>query len=101
LIDLGVVIKIPEGFHALLMPRSSTFKTWRILQSNGIGLIDEDFMGIEDVWKFPAYYVGDQEYRIPAGTRIAQFFLQKRYDFIKCAYEPDVVSRGGHGSSGL
>lgn len=38
LIDLGVSIALPEGYEAILAPRSSTFKNWGIIQTNGIGM---------------------------------------------------------------
>ena len=40
LISLGVSMKLPEGYEAHVVPRSSTFKTWGILQANSVGIID-------------------------------------------------------------
>ena len=37
LISLGVSMKLPDGYEAHLAPRSSTFKTWGIIQTNSIG----------------------------------------------------------------
>ena len=41
LVPLGMAIKLPEGYEAILAPRSSTFKTWGVIQTNSIGIIDE------------------------------------------------------------
>ena len=37
LIRLGVAIELPKGYEALVVPRSSTFKNFGILQTNSIG----------------------------------------------------------------
>lgn len=41
LIDLGVSVKLPEGYEMITAPRSSTFKNYGLIQSNGIGVVDE------------------------------------------------------------
>jgi dUTP pyrophosphatase len=38
LIKLGVAMELPQGYEAHLAPRSSTFKTWGIIQTNSIGM---------------------------------------------------------------
>lgn len=116
LVNLGVVIKPPEGFHSLLIPRSSTFKKYRILQANSLGLIDSNFSGKEDVWHFPILFqpqlfIQDNtssnsvsmryniKETIPPGTRLCQFFLQPYYRFETYKYNPSEKSRGGFGST--
>lgn len=74
LIDLGVAMQLPEGFEAILAPRSSTFKKYGILQTNCIGIIDESYCGDEDIWKMPV--LATRNITIPKGTRIAQFRIQ-------------------------
>lgn len=74
LLDLGVVIELPEGFEALLLPRSSTFRKYGILQSNSEGVIDEVFCGPNDIWKMPV--MATRNVTIPKGTPIAQFRIQ-------------------------
>lgn len=74
LIDLGVAMQLPEGFEAILAPRSSTFKKYGILQTNGIGIIDESYCGDEDIWKMPV--LATRNITLPKGTRIAQFRIQ-------------------------
>ena len=110
LIDLGVVIQIPEGYHALVMPRSSTFRKYGILQANSVGLIDNDYCGPGDYWRFSAY--GERsalnledgffsEIVIPKGTRIAQFVIHKTNVIDSVVeFEPSGESRGSFGSTG-
>lgn len=102
LVDLGVVIKIPEGYHAILMPRSSTFQKYRLLQANSIGLIDNSYCGKRDVWKLATYWIGEDGIEVlRPGTRIAQFFLQKIETFEVDTFTPEDKSRGGYGSTGV
>ncbi len=71
LIDLGFVMELPQGFEALVAPRSSTFKHFGILMTNTIGVIDTNYKGDNDYWKFLAYATRDVI--IPKNTRIAHF----------------------------
>lgn len=100
LISLGVSMEIPEGYEALVAPRSSTPKNFGIICANSIGIIDNSYCGDNDIWKFPAYAIRDTH--IESGDRICQFRLIKN--------QPDVTftpvihlgneSRGGIGSTG-
>ena len=38
LISLGVSMELPKGYEAHIVPRSSTFKTWGIIQTNSMGI---------------------------------------------------------------
>ena len=71
MISLGVAIKLPEGYEAHVVPRSSTYKNFGILQTNSMGIIDESYGGNDDVWHFPAYATRDTE--IHVNDRICQF----------------------------
>lgn len=101
IIPLGVSMKLPEGFEAHVLPRSSTFKRWGILMANSMGIIDNSFSGDNDVWGFPAYATRDTI--IEAGDRICQFRLMPKMTPVKfCSVDhlegPD---RGGFGSTGV
>lgn len=61
LINLGVSIKLPDGYKADLKPRSSTFKKYGIIQTNSVGLIDSSYSGKDDVWLLPAYLPMQQQ----------------------------------------
>ena len=61
LIPLGVAMKLPAGYEAHIVPRSSTFKNFGIIQTNHYGVIDETYCGDKDQWFFPAYALRDTE----------------------------------------
>lgn len=100
LIPLGVAMKLPDGYEAIIAPRSSTFKKWHILQTNSIGVVDSSFSSDEDEWKFPAYAVEDT--KISRGERICQFRIQQNMPTV----EFDIVeslggtARNAFGSTG-
>lgn len=101
LIPLGVAIELPDNFEAHVVPRSSTFKNFGIMQANSFGVIDNSYCGDNDQWMFPAIAFRDTE--IHAGDRICQFRIfenQPRLYFIKT----DTLGnkdRGGIGSTGV
>ena len=99
-IKLGVSIELPEGYEALLVPRSSTFKNWGIIQTNGIGIIDESYCGDDDVWMMPVY--ATREAIIEKGDRICQFRIIKHQPDIDIneVESLDNDNRGGFGTSG-
>lgn len=100
IISLGVSMKLPAGYEAHIVPRSSTFKRWHILQANSMGVIDNSYSGDDDVWGFPAYAVEDTI--INKGDRICQFRIMEKMDpvrFVETDHLSD-VSRGGFGSTG-
>lgn len=99
-ISLGVSIKLPHGYEALVIPRSSTFKHWGIIQTNHIGLIDNSYCGNDDVWMFPA--LATRDVLIEKNSRICQFRIQKKMDKLNfiTVDEMEDENRGGLGSSG-
>ena len=74
LIPLGVCMELPKGYEAIVIPRSSTFKKYGLIQTNSVGLIDNSYSSEKDEWKFPGLATKDTI--IPKGTRIAQFRIQ-------------------------
>lgn len=100
LISLGVSMKLPEGYEAHVVPRSSTFKNYGIIQTNHCGIIDESYCGTDDVWKFPAYALRDTV--IHKNDRICQFRIIEHQPTI-IFNETDKLhdeNRGGFGSTG-
>ena len=73
LIPLGVAMEMPVGTECHLLPRSSTFKKFGLMQTNSEGIIDRSFASDKDEWKLPV--VATRKVIIPKGTRIAQFRL--------------------------
>ena len=100
LISLGVSMKLPEGYEAHVVPRSSTFKKWGILQVNSTGIIDNSYCGDQDIWMYPALAMRDTT--IYEGDRICQFRIVKKQpeiEFIEVEKLED-ANRGGFGSTG-
>lgn len=101
LIELGVAMKLPAGFEAHIVPRSSTFKRWRIIQTNHMGVIDNSYSGPNDWWKFPAFNLSNEETVIHKGDRICQFrIMQRQRDIFFYTTQLTGEDRGGFGSTG-
>ena len=100
-INFGVSMKLPEGYDALIFPRSSTFKRYGILMTNSVGYIDNSYNGTDDYWKACVY--ATQDITIPKGTRCFQFRLIKKQPSIDFVQKDNLnsVNRGGFGSSGV
>lgn len=100
LIRLGVAIELPKGYEALVVPRSSTFKNFGILQTNSIGVIDESYCGDNDEWKYPALAMRDTVINI--NDRICQFRIIKHQEIFEFEEVDKLngVDRGGFGSTG-
>lgn len=99
LIPLGVGMKLPKGYEANIVPRSSTFKKYGIIQCNHYGVIDNSYCGDEDQWMFPAYATRDTH--IGFNDRICQFRINKKqpeFNFVIVDHLDD-NSRGGFGST--
>lgn len=74
LIPLGVAMALPPGFEAIMAPRSSTYKNYKVLQANSLGILDNSFCGNNDEWHFPALAI--EATMIPKGIRLCQFRIQ-------------------------
>jgi dUTP pyrophosphatase len=99
LIDLGVSVECPEGYWMQLVPRSSTFKKYGIIQTNSFGVIDTSYCGDNDIVMLPVY--ATRNTRIPKGERICQFRLVKDIPFnIVEVDKLEGPDRGGFGSTG-
>lgn len=101
LVNLGVAMALPEGYDAIVIPRSSTFKRYGIILVNSPGYIDNSYRGSDDYWFAPV--LATRDIYIPKGTRCFQFRLIEQQPSIK--FEPvDKLSdtnRGGCGSTGV
>ena len=100
LIKLGVSMQLPAGYEAVIVPRSSTYKNFGIIQTNHMGVVDETYCGDNDVWMMPALAMRDTV--IHVNDRICQFRIQKHQPQILFE-EVDVLGnadRGGIGSTG-
>lgn len=100
LIDLGVSIALPEGYEAHVVPRSSTYRTWGLLQTNSCGVIDNTYSGDGDVWMVPMLATRDTV--VEVGDRICQFRIMKNQPQIVFneVEHLDGTNRGGFGTTG-
>lgn len=100
LISLGVSMKLPEGCEAHVVPRSSTFKKWGVLQTNSMGVIDNSYCGENDIWRFPALAMRDTV--IEEGDRICQFRIVRKMEDVtfETVERMEDEDRGGFGSTG-
>ena len=100
LIPLGIAMELPKGYEAHVIPRSSTYKNFGVLQANSMGLIDESYCGDNDQWYFPALAMRDTV--IHVNDRICQFRLVRKMENV--TFVPvdrlEGTNRGGFGSSG-
>lgn len=99
LIHLGVAMQLPQGYEAHVVPRSSTYKNFGIIQTNHCGIIDNTYCGPNDWWYMPVYALRDTQ--IHKNDRICQFRIEKN--------QPQLIfeeaglqgtDRGGIGSTG-
>ena len=99
-ISLGVSMKLPEGYEAHVLPRSSTFKKWGIILVNSMGIIDESYCGNHDIWGFPALAMRNTT--IFKGDRICQFRIMPKMPEVQFVEVDDMEAddRGGFGSTG-
>lgn len=100
LIPLGVGMILPDGYEALVLPRSSTPSKFGIMCANSMGVIDNSYSGDADEWKFPAYAIRNTV--INKGDRICQFRIIRNQPRIKfeIVNHLNKISRGGIGSTG-
>lgn len=101
LIPLGVGMKLPDGYEANIVPRSSTYKHFKILQTNSFAVIDNSYSGDNDQWFYPVIAMEDTT--IKKNDRICQFRINKiqptvEFEEVEKLEDKD---RGGIGSTGV
>lgn len=100
MIPLGVGMKLPEGYEAHIVPRSSTYKNYGLIQTNHMGVVDESYCGDNDQWHMPVYALRDTVVHV--NDRICQFRIMEHqptivFEEVKRLEDTD---RGGFGSTG-
>lgn len=100
LIPLGIAVQLPKGYEAHIVPRSSTFKNFGIIQTNHMGVVDESYCGNNDQWHMPVYAVRDTE--IHVNDRICQFRIMEHQPALVFEEVEELTGadRGGFGSTG-
>lgn len=100
LIPLGIAMELPKGYEAHVVPRSSTYKNFGVIQTNHMGVIDETYCGDNDQWFMPVIAMRDTE--IHVNDRICQFRIMEHQPEL-IFEETEVLGhadRGGYGSTG-
>lgn len=100
IIPLGVSMELPKGYEAHIVPRSSTFKKWGIIQANHMGVVDNSYNGDNDVWGFAAIALRDTH--IYKNDRICQFRIMSIQEPVELEEVETLGNndRGGFGSTG-
>lgn len=104
MIHLGVAMKLPKGYEAHVVPRSSTYRRWGIIQTNGVGIIDESYCGDDDEWMMPVYATRNTQ--IKKNERVCQFRITKKMPALEIIPLTENESLGnknrcGFGSTGV
>ena len=100
LIPLGVAMELPKGYEAHIVPRSSTYKNFGLIQANHCGIVDGSYCGDNDMWRMPVIAMRDTT--IHVNDRICQFRIMKNQPRI-CFEQVDHLEgadRGGFVSTG-
>ena len=100
LVPLGVAMELPKGYEAHIVPRSSTYKNFGVIQANHCGVVDGSYCGDNDMWRMPVIAMRDTH--IHVNDRICQFRIMKN--------QPEILfeevehlegkDRGGFGTTG-
>ena len=100
LINLGVAMELPEGYEAHVVPRSSTYKNFKVIQTNHMGVIDHSYCGDNDIWRMPVIAMEDTV--IHKNDRVCQFRIEKVQPQIEFEEVETLgnADRGGIGSTG-
>ncbi len=100
LIPLGIAVRLPEGYEAYVVSRSSLYRNFGIIQANSFGIVDESYCGDNDEWFFPALALRDTAVHV--NDRICQFRIMKHQppvEFVVREHLSD-TDRGGFGTTG-
>ena len=77
MVPLGFALELPEGWEGHLAPRSSTFKTWGIIQTNSVGVVDDTYIGDNDQWHMPVYCLQGKEIESENGEEVKGTWIRK------------------------
>ena len=113
MVPLGFALELPKGWEGHLAPRSSTFKTWGIIQTNSVGVVDDTYIGDNDQWHMPVYCLQGKDVIQEEGTEFKGTWIKKgdkigqfRIMEVMPEFEFEEVDsfgnddRGGFGSTG-
>ncbi len=101
LVPGNVIVRVPEGYALLILPRSSLPRKKGLVCPHSIGVIDQDYHGPKDEILVQVQNITDQPVTVERGERIAQgmFVRVERAEWEEVD-DHGVQSRGGFGSTG-
>lgn len=91
MLSLGVSMKLPEGYEANIVPRSSTFKQFGLIQCNHYGVIDTSYCSDKDVWHMPVYAPMQQEDLVDSLTSVFEGFYNKTVEDLKESSMKEII----------
>lgn len=101
LVPGNVVVKVPEGFALLILPRSSLPRKKALVCPHSLGVIDQDYHGAEDEIFVQVQNVSDEPVTVERGERIAQgLFVKVEQAAWREVDDHGAATRGGFGSTG-
>jgi len=95
-----VIVKVPEGYMLMIVPRSSLPRKKALVCPHSVGIIDQDYCGPEDELLVQVQNISDHPVVIERGERIAQGIFVKVDTAEWEEVEANGKSRGGFGSTG-
>ncbi len=98
-VPTGLAVEIPPGYHISIRARSGMAVKHGLTPVNTPGTIDADYRGEIFV---PLINLGQADYTIKHGDRIAQLLLEKTYDIVweEGSLTETVRGEGKFGSTG-
>ena len=109
MIPLGFALELPNGWEGHLAPRSSTFKTWGLIQTNSVGVVDDTYIGDNDEWNMPVYCLKGHDSKdgvagtlVKCGDKIGQFRIMEVMPELEFEEVESFgnMDRGGFGTTG-
>ena len=91
MINLGISMKLPEGYEANIVPRSSTFKQFGLLQCNHYGVIDTTYCSDKDVWHMPVYAPIQQEDLVDSLTSVFEEVYNRTVEDLKESSMKEII----------
>ena len=102
LVPGNVIVKVPEGYALLLVPRSSLPRKKGLICPHSFGVIDQDYRGENDELMVQVQNITNQPVTVERGERIAQgmFVKVERAEWLEVDSH-NAATRGGFGSTDL
>lgn len=107
--SLGIIVRPPKGYHVRVWGRSGNGSKYNVGIPHGMGLVDRDYCGPNDIMKVVLHRAFNHGFAYPRdkfevkpGDRIAQMTIEPTVFCVlhELDHPPATTSRGGFGSTG-